>query len=191
MKEAFAIVAGILALIGNIPYLRDILQKKVTPHAYTWLLWTIVSGIIFFGQVAKGAGLGALPTAVSETFTLIIFLFSLKYGFKHITKTDTIFLIIALLGIIPWILTKDPTASVIIVVSIDLIAFIPTLRKTWKYPRTETPLLYRSEERRHFLALFSLQAYNVATTLHSFAMILTNLLMTIFIIFRGKKNEKK
>ena len=52
MKEAFAIVAGILALIGNIPYLRDILQKKVTPHAYTWLLWTIVSGIIFFGQVA-------------------------------------------------------------------------------------------------------------------------------------------
>lgn len=186
MKESIAIIAAVLAIVGNIPYLIDIIKKRVQPHPYTWFIWTIVSAITFFGQLSKGAGIGALPTAASEVFTLIIFLFSLQYGFKNIVKTDTYLLIIALLGLIPWIITKDATISVIIAVSIDLIAFVPTLRKTWSNPNTETPILYSMNVLRHILALFSLQAYNIATTLHSIAMIITNTLMTLIIKF--KKN---
>lgn len=186
-KLIIAIVAAVLAVIGNVPYLWDVFKGKVKPHPYTWFIWTIVSCIVFFGQLAKGAGVGAIPTAASEIFTLIIFLFSLKYGFKHISKMDHALLIIALLGIIPWILTKDPTISVIIAVSIDLIGFIPTLGKTWKYPKTEAPLLYGMNVLRHILMLFSLQAYNIATMLHSIAMITTNTLMTLFIVRPRKK----
>jgi len=187
MKEAFAITATVFAILGNISYFRDVLSKKVRPHPYTWLVWTIVSGVTFFGQVAKGAGIGALPTGVAELFTLLIFLFSLQYGFKHVTKTDTYFLIFALLGIIPWIIFKDPTLSVIIVVTIDLIAFFPTLRKTWLRPATETPALYSMNVARHVFTLFSLQAYNIATTLHSIAMIITNSFMTLLILRKYKK----
>lgn len=187
MKESIAIIAALLALVGNLPYLRDILTKRVQPHAYTWFVWTLVTGITFTGQVAKGAGWGALPTAVSEIFTVIIFILSLKYGFKKASRSDTFFLIVALLGIIPWVLTKDPTMSVIIVVSIDLVAFIPTLRKAWDYPKTDTKLLYSMNVLRHSLALFSLQAYNIATMLHSIVMIVTNSLMTLFLL--RKTNE--
>lgn len=188
MKETIAIIAALLAIAGNVPYLIDIFKGRVKPHAYTWFVWSIVSGIIFFGQIAKGAGIGALPTAASEIFTFIIFLFSLKYGIKHIPRIDTVFLVCALAGLVPWILTKDPTISVIIAVSIDLIAFMPTIRKTWKEPKTETPLLYSMNVARHALALFSLQAYNVATMLHSLVMITTNSLMTILIL-KGKKRR--
>ncbi len=185
-KHIIAIVAAVLAIIGNVPYLIDIIKKRVKPHPYTWFIWTIVSATIFFGQVAKGAGIGALPTLASEIFTVIIFLFSLHYGFKNISRTDTYFLIAALLGLIPWVLTKDPTISVVIMVSIDFIAFIPTLRKTWQAPETETPLLYATNVIRHILALFSLEAYNIATMLHSIVMITTNSLMTVFIIGKSK-----
>ncbi len=188
MKTTIAIIAGLLAIVGNIPYLRDIIRKRVQPHPYTWLVWSIVSCIVFFGQVAKGAGIGALPTAASEIFTIIIFFFSLRYGFKNIRKIDTLFLVIALLGIIPWILTKDPTISVIIAVSIDLVAFLPTIRKTWIRPETETPVLYAMNVLRHILMLISLQAYNIATVLHSIVMITTNTLMTGMILIR-KKNK--
>ena len=184
MKETLAIIAALLSIAGNLPYLLDILKQRVKPHPYTWFVWTLVSGTVFFGQLAKGAGIGALPTAASEIFTLIIFLFSLKYGFKGIKTIDTIFLLIALGGIGIWFLTKDPTYSVIIAVSIDVIAFVPTLRKTWEYPRTETPILYGTNVLRHILALFSLQSYNIATTLHSIAMITTNTLMTGIIVLR-------
>jgi hypothetical protein len=190
MKMTLAIIAAALAVVGNVPYLIDVIKRKVQPHPYTWLIWSIVSCIIFFGQVAKGAGIGALPTAAAEVFTIIIFFFSLKYGFKHIRKIDTIFLVIALLGIIPWVLTKDPTISVIIAVSIDLVAFIPTVLKTYARPGTESPMLYGANVLRHILMLFSLQAYNVATMLHSIVMIVVNASMT-GIILEGKKRKKK
>ena len=185
MKETIAIIAGLIAIVGNVPYLVDVIKKRIQPHPYTWFVWSIVSAVIFFGQVAKGAGVGAIPTACAEIFTFIIFLFSLKYGFKNIKRIDTFFLIFALLGIIPWIMTKDPTISVVIVVTIDLIAFVPTLRKTWLHPKTETPILYSMNVLRHILTLFSLQAYNIATMLHSIAMIVTNSFMS-GIIIRGR-----
>ncbi len=185
MKIILAIIASVLAIVGNTSYLRDIFRGRVKPHPYTWFIWSIVSMTTFFGGLAKGAGIGALPTGIAEGFTIIIFLFSLKFLFKrevgHIRHIDNYFLIVALLGLIPWMLTNDPTISVIVVVSIDVIAFIPTLRKTWHHPDSEKPLLYKMNVARHILTLCSLGSYNVATTLHSFAMICTNTLMTLYI----------
>lgn len=190
MKETIAIIAAILAIIGNVSYLKDVFKGKVQPHPYTWFIWSIVSMTTFFGGLAKGAGIGALPTGVAEGFNIIIFLFSLKYLFQgkvgHIRRIDNYFLIICLLGLIPWALTKDPTVSVIIVVLIDIVAFVPTLRKTWKHPDTEKPLLYEMNVARHILTLLSLQNYNIATMFHSIAMICTNTIMTLFI-----KRDKK
>ena len=185
IKESIAVVAALLAIAGNLPYIIDIIRHRVRPHAYTWFVWSIVSGIVLAGQVTKGAGWGALPTLASEVFTILIFLLCLRYGYKGITRTDTYFLIVALLGLIPWYFFKDPTASVIIAVLIDLVAFVPTLRKTWREPATETPLLYGMNVLRHCLALFSLQTYNIATVLHSISMIVTNTAMT-GIILRGR-----
>lgn len=182
MKESLAIIAALMAVMGNIPYLIDVVRGTVRPHPYTWFVWSIVSCVTFFGGLVKGAGWGALPTGIAELFTIIIFLFSLKNGFKYIEKRDTYFLVAALLGLIPWALTHDPTLSVIIVVTIDVIAFIPTLRKTSRHPHSETPVLYTMNVTRHTLTLLSLSSYNIATTLHSVAMIITNSWMTYLIV---------
>lgn len=186
MKEILAVVAAGMAFVGNISYLKDVFKERVHPHPYTWFIWSIVSLVTFFGQWQKGAGIGVLPTAVAEGFTIIIFLYSLKHLFGekvwHFRNVDHFFFVVALLGLIPWYLTKDPTISVIVVVMIDVIAFIPTLEKIWRHPKTEQPLLYEMNVTRHVLTLFSLQAYNIATTFHSIAMILTNTLMTAFIL---------
>lgn len=187
MKIAFAIVAACLAIAGNLPYLRDILHGKVKPHPYTWFVWTLVSAIVFFGQLARGAGIGAIPTAASEIFTVLIFLFSLRYGFRDISYVDTAFLGLALIGIGVWIASDDPTISVVIAVSIDVVAFIPTIRKTWSDPGTENPILFIANVIRHILALLSLEAYNVATMLHSIAMIVINALMSGIIIGRRRR----
>lgn len=195
MKTTIALVASVLAIIGNISYIKDVFQEKVQPHPYTWFIWSIVSMTTFFGGLAKGAGIGALPTGIAEGFTILIFLFSLKYVFQKkrspIRKIDHYFLVGALLGLIPWALTKDPTISVVAVVLIDIIAFIPTLRKTWDHPETEKPILYETNVVRHILTLFSLGSYNIATTFHSIAMICTNTLMTFFVKRKKKEYTQK
>lgn len=190
IKLVIAIIASILAFVGNISYLKDVFKGKIQPHPYTWFIWSIVSMTTFFGGLVKGAGVGILPTEIAEGFTIIIFLYSLKYAFfgkvRYIRKIDNYFLVIALLGLIPWALTKDPTISVIIVVLIDITAFIPTIRKTWAHPETERPRLYEMNTARHMLTLLSLQAYNVATVFHSIAMICTNTIMTVLIKRKSK-----
>lgn len=187
MKNAFAVVAAILAIAGNLPYIHDAFVRRVKPHPFTWLVWSIVSAIVFFGQLAKGAGIGALPAGIAEIFTVVIFLFSLQYGFKYVKRVDVFFLAAALFGIVPWLIFDNPTTSVIIAVAIDLIAYVPTIRKTYHHPDTETPILYGSNILRHVLTLFSLQAYNIATTLHSISMIITNSIM-VGLVTRGKLN---
>lgn len=193
-KTVIAIIASILAIVGNISYLKSIFSGKVKPHPYSWFIWSIVSMTTFFGGIAKGAGIGALPTGIAEGFTIIIFLFSLKYLFQgkagHIRKIDNLYLAIALIGLIPWAITKDPTISVIVVVCIDVVAFMPALRKTWARPDTERPMLYQMNVLRHILTLFSLGSYNIATTLHSIAMICTNTVMTAFILRRHAPRRK-
>lgn len=190
MKLALALIASVLAVAGNVPYLRDVWRRRVQPHPYTWFVWSLVSAISLAGQYAKGAGVGAIPTAISESFTILIFLFSLRYGFRNIQRVDTVVLCCALLGVVPWLVTRDPTWSVVIVVLIDVIAFIPTLRKTWTTPSSETPILFGANVLRHILTLLSLQTYNVATTLHSIAMIATNTLMTGIIMGRTRVRER-
>jgi len=187
MNLTFALIAAVIAIIGNIPYITKVIKGTVRPHPYTWLVGSIVSCIVFFGQLSAGAGIGALPTLAAEIFTIIIFLLSLRYGFKGITKTDTLFLAIALLAIIPWLLTKDPTVSVIIAVGIDLVSFIPTIRKTWSVPNSEHWILYGMNVVRHVLMLLALEAYNIATTLHSIAMITLNIVMVGIIALRTRR----
>ncbi len=182
MNEQILLVCAVaLAIVGNVPYLYNVVTKKITPHPYTWLVWSIVSMVTLFAQIQKGGGIGAIPTAASEMFTIIIFILSLKNGFKNIDKRDNVFLVVALFGLIPWFLTKDPTISVIVVVAIDLIAFIPTLKKTYNKPESESALLFVTNVFRHIITLYLVEKFNVATTLHSFAMITTNTLMVILI----------
>lgn len=187
MQLALALTAAALAVAGNVPYLWHTVTGTVRPHPYTWLVGAIVSGTVFFGMLAKGAGVGALPIAVAEIFTILIFVVSLKYGYRGITATDTLFLIAAVGGLIPWFFTHDPTVSIVIAVGIDLLSLAPTFRKTWAHPATETALLYSSNVLRHVLVLFSLQTYSIATVLHSVAMICTSTVMTGIILLRKKK----
>ncbi|HVJ92100.1 MAG TPA: hypothetical protein VM580_20005 [Labilithrix sp.] len=185
-KGIFAALASVLAVVGNVPYLRDVIRRAITPHPYTWFIWSIVSGVTFVGGLVKGAGIGAVPTGVAESFTLVIFLFSLRNGFRGVAKVDHLFLAAALLALISWAITREPTAAVVIVVSIDLIAFAPALRKTWLDPRSEQPILFVANVIRHALTLGALQNYNLATILHSVSMIVTNTAMTLIIVLRRR-----
>jgi len=186
MKEFLSLLGVAVAVAGNVHYVRQI-GRGVEPHPYTWALGTLVTGITFVGVLLKGGGVGVWPIAVSFLFTLVIFLFSLRYGLKHIKTLDTTLLVVALAGLVPWYFTHDPTLSVMIAVGVDILSFVPTIRKTWEYPETEASLLYAANVARHALVLGALGAYNLTTMSHSIAMMLVNTGMVALILWRRGK----
>lgn len=190
MYTEIAVVVAIgLAVVGNVGYFWSVLKGQIQPHPVTWFIGSIVSAVTFFGAVVKGGGIGVWPILASEIFTILIFLFSLRLAFqtdfRNVKKLDLFFLVVCILGIIPWYLTSDPTISVIVVVAIDVISFIPTLTKTKNNPSSENGLLFICNVLRHVLILFTLENINIATSLHSFAMITINSVM-VFYIYRKK-----
>lgn len=186
MQEIIGIVTVILAIGLHIPYLIGSIKGTITPHPFTWILWTALTFIIFFAQFFDGAGPGAWGTGAVAIICLSIVFVSLKNGFENIKKIDVILFVTGLLSIPLWLITNDPTLSVILVVIIDLIAFIPTFRKSYLKPYEEPIYLYGLNVLRHGLSLFAIVNITIATTLFPFTVMLANGFLALFLFWRRR-----
>ncbi|MGB7768411.1 MAG: hypothetical protein WBN22_06100 [Verrucomicrobiia bacterium] len=138
LKFICAIIATVLVIVGYCPYFRDIIRGKTTPHLYTWLIWVITQVTATFGSWYGGGKFGALSLAIGTILVIAIFCLALKYGTKNITKSDTVLLIVALLAIVVWWQMGNRLIAVLMATAIDVIAYIPTIRKSIIKPRSET-----------------------------------------------------
>lgn len=186
MKEIIGLVTVVLSIIGHAPYIRDTYLQKTKPHVFTWTIWSLVVSLAFLGQWAKGGGAGAWSTGITGLIVIIITVLALRNPTRDIARSDKIFFVLALLAIVPWLVTQDPTVSIIMATAIDAAAFVPTIRKTLKHPHSETLATYSINILRHGLSLFALGNYNLATVLYPTYLLIMNTFIT-YIIVRGRK----
>ena len=164
LKLIFAIVATITIIGGSfLPYLRDIFRGKTKPHAYTWLIWTITQSTAVAGLIYGKGGWGALSLTIGTAFFFLVFLLSLKYGTKNITKSDTIVLIAALSAIVVWWQLNNPLLAVLMVSVIDVLGYIPSFRKIFKEPWTETAISWLFFCLTSIFSMLALEEYNLLT----------------------------
>jgi hypothetical protein len=187
-KTLLGLLAALLALVSSFLYIRDIFRGNTKPHTYTWLIWSIVTTIAFFGQWVSGAGAGSWATGVAALVTTFTFLLSLKggYGTKDITNFDKICLILALVAILPWLLAKSILWSVILATAIDLIAFFPTMRKTWYAPRSESLGSMYADAIKHSLSMVSMSSYSLVNLIYPAGVLVTKFVIIGEIVFLRK-----
>jgi len=186
IKIILTIIATAIGVVAFLPYLRDIFSLKTKPHAYTWLIWAITQGTAVFGIWRGGGGWGALNLTIGILFVVAIFFFSLKYGTKNITKSDTIILIAALSAIVVWWQLDRPLISVIMVSAIDVIGFIPSFRKSYKDPWSETLTSWVLFSISNIFAILALKEYNFLTVTYLVAINSANIAFFLFCFFRKK-----
>lgn len=186
MKDAIAAIAVLLTFIAYIPYFRDIIRGKTHPHLYSWGLWGLLTLIIFALQIVGHAGPGAYVTLVAGSLCFIVIGLSLKYGKRDITLSDTVVLILTLITIVLWLIAKQPVLSIILATIADLLAFIPTVRKSWSNPRSETLSLYVTNSVRFTLAIIALKQYSLLTALWPAAWAIGNAAFSIMLIYRRR-----
>ncbi len=137
MHETLGIIAGILALLGYIPYIYSIFKGTTRPNRATWFIWTIVGGLLAFSYIAEGDQTSIWLPLGYFIGPFIVALLSLKYGYAIWTKLDTFCTVAALISIVPWVLSDNAIFTLIINVIIDATGAIPTLVKTYSEPETE------------------------------------------------------
>ncbi len=183
MKEFLGIITIILAFVGLIPYIIDIFRNKTKPHVFTWMVWALVTILAFLAQWRSGGGAGSWTTGATGLLTIFIAIVSLVKGTKDIVKLDVIIFIGALIAIIPWLLSHDPTISVILLTIINSSAYIPTIRKTINDPTSETLSSYIIHASRHLLSILALSSYTIPTFFYPLINASMNITVATIIIY--------
>jgi hypothetical protein len=137
LKHWFGLAASAMSVFSLVLYMGTILAGKTKPHAFSWIIWSALMGVLFVAQYTHEAGAGAWQTAVSTFMCGAVGVLSLFRGEKHITRSDWVALIGALSTIPLWIVLKDPLVSVILLMVIDVAGYFPTFRKSYPAPYQE------------------------------------------------------
>ncbi len=184
------VLTGIGIVIGLVSYgfyFYGIYRGKTKPHVFTWFVWTILNGIVFFAQIYKGGGFGSWIVGVNALSCLAVTIAAIIYGEKHITRADWFSFFGALSGIALWLITKNPLLAVILSSVVDIFAIIPTFRKSYYKPQEENALAFTFDTIKFALSLFALKSFNLTTVFYPASVVLIDSVLVLMILIRRKK----
>jgi len=165
-KELLSAIAIALTFIAFYPYIRSIMQDKTKPHVFSWVIWATVTFVVFLAQLSDNAGAGAWPIGLSGIITICVAVLAyLKKSDSTITRTDWLFLIAAMSSLPFWYLTSDPLWAVVILTSVDILGFGPTIRKAYVYPFEDQLTFFVLIAVRNILSIMALEHYSLTTAL--------------------------
>lgn len=179
--------AMIVAFLSYVPYFRDISVGKTKPHAFSWLIWGVLSGISFAAQITGRAGPGSWVSAFTTVVCFIIFFLALKKGEKNIVALDWFSLFGAAVAILAWLLIKGPLFSVFLITIIDVFGFLPTYRKSFNKPTQETLVTYVLSGLKYVFALLALNNVSIITALYPASVLFMNWTFVLMLIMRKKQ----
>ncbi|MFN0278775.1 MAG: hypothetical protein ACKVRN_09240 [Pyrinomonadaceae bacterium] len=188
LKDIFGVVAIILTFAGYAPYFRDVVRGKTKPHVYSWFLWGFVTFIAAALQISGGAGLGGYVTLTAATMCSTVFVLGyISKGERDITRSDTVFLILGFVALAFWLIAEQPVISMILVTTIDLLGFGPTVRKSWNKPHSETLSFYLLNTFRFALAVMALHTYTIVTAAYPITWAFANGIFGALLLIRRKQ----
>ncbi|MBI5038150.1 MAG: hypothetical protein HZC01_05610 [Candidatus Kerfeldbacteria bacterium] len=190
LKILFAAISSLVGIACFVPYLRDIFKNKTKPHSYTWLVWTIIQITGVVAMLSAGASIGVASLLIGAILCGYIFILSLRYGTRNITVFDTVCLIGALTAIFIYAFLRNPLLSVIMISLVDLVGFLPTFRKAYLEPESETASNYLLSGISSTFALGALVNFNITTSLYLISVTATNIACAALIWIRGRSNKE-
>ncbi len=187
MRNAIAIIAGLITIAGTLPYIIDTAKGKTHPNIVTWLTWTLVNLI----NTAAALSTGALQTALFGGFSALstgtIAVMGVKRGVKRYTPFDIGCQVFAVIGIIIWKLTNQPDLAIIIALIVDYAAVLPTWRHAWLAPFAETWQGFAIGGSSAVLTLFAIAHFNFVSLAFPVAIAASNMVTVGIILIRRRQ----
>ncbi len=186
-KELLSVIAIALTFIAFFPYIRSIMQEKIRPHVFSWVIWGSTTFIVFLAQLEDDGGAGAWPIGVSGIITIYVAVLAfIKRSDITITKTDWVFFLAAMSSLPFWYFTSDPLWAVIILTIVDIFGFAPTFRKAYHFPFDEQLSFFMLFMARNSLVIMALEHYSLTTVLFPAVIALACLLLILMIAYRRR-----
>jgi len=138
LAPTFGLLAGVVAVACNVPYLRDTWRGSTVPHRGSWLIWSVLELVAVGAQGADSARWSLVPLVVQAAGTCLVLALSVRLGQGGLSRVDLGLLVLATLGLAGWMAVDEPVIATACVVVADLLAAVMMVPKAWRDPHSET-----------------------------------------------------
>jgi len=185
-KELCAGISIIISLSGYVYYYYSVFKGKCRPHAFTWLIWAIIVFIAFLAQYSTNGGVGAFPTLLISLLCLGAAILGWFFGEKNIKTIDYIFLISAFFTLPLWYFTNSPLWSVVALVIIDAIGFLPTIRKSFSKPQEENIYTFTMMATSNIFTAMAMEDPNLVNLMFPVYLVIINISFVFYLFLRRR-----
>lgn len=182
----FVYLAAALSFVGAAGYIRDTLGGVTAPNRVTWGLWGLEGVLAFINEMQQHVGTAAIMTLVFGLVPLAVVFASFRnsHSVWRIGPFDIVCGALSLLGIVFWAFVHEPTVALVSFVVADQLAALPTLRKSWLMPSSESAWVFALGVLNAGITLLTLPHFTTAGALFPGAILVTDLLISILVAVR-------
>jgi hypothetical protein len=156
MLAFLGLLSGLILIAGDVPYALNALKGRTRPHRISWLVIFVLNLITIANQIAIGAT-SSLGLVIGSTIaTGAIFTISIRRGVGGFAPLDLTVLAGSVIGLLLWWRLNSPLTSIVVNVLVSTLAIIPTYKKAYLDPASETAITWLVGSIAAFLALLSI-----------------------------------
>lgn len=191
IKASFGLAASIFVLIGSIPYIIDIHNKRAHPHVLSWIGWSFITALGASAMMAEGATWSSAIVWANTAMCFAIALYAVvrKAGVWSTTKYDYLFFVFGFLGLILWQTLNMPVLAIVFAIFADISFGLPTIIKAYKNPNSETRLVWIASAISGTLGIFAISNFGfheAAYPLYLFIYDFTMFLIVLRVVYKRK-----
>lgn len=176
-------LAGIISLSAYAPYILSILRKQTKPNRASWIIWALVSTIIALSYREAGASYAFLTPVGYVVGSTIVFILSIRYGVGGWTPFDRKCLIGAAISLVIWHIFNSPMSALLINLLINLLGTLPTARKAWYQPETESKVFWSLVSLGSIVNLFAVENWTFSMAVYPVSMIFLIGIVTVPVLW--------
>lgn len=185
------VIAGVIAISGTIPQFVGIFRGKVKPHLFTQLTNAVASLLMFYLLLAAGAGFsGAVSQLISAATYGALTILSIKFFAKLVRPVDLLVMIFVVIALAMWILFHNTNVGIYLLLTGTTLSFVPTLRKTWNLPWSESIASTLISLISRIFVVLSLASYTFPTLISTYVSVSISFLMLAIMLSRRYFSRK-
>ncbi len=193
-EHFLVILSSLIIILGISAYIRDTISGRTKPNRVSWLLWGVLPIIATFAALDANADFWAtIRVFLAGFLPLLVFLASFlnKNSYWKLTKFDLICGIFAVLAMTVWLIVDSPRLAILLSIIGEVFATLPTIRKAWKFPDSETGITYVTSMLSVLLVLPAIPVWNIENAGFQLYLLLANVILTTSIYRKSLRNYLK
>lgn len=197
MLKYIVFIGAAVHLFGVALYIKDTIRGDAKPNRVTWLVWMIAPMIATAAAISDGVGWAVLPVFMAGFGPLLVLIASFlnPESYWELKRTDYLFFILSILALVFWGITQVALVAIFFAILSEIFGAIPTVIKSWKYPKTESRVAYLTSLFSALTSFFAMKSFNFSELAFPLYLVLLNsiLVFALYVmpIIRQRKNPHK